>query len=132
MYRLASGKTRTNTQITTLRKPDGSLTSDTKETLRLMLEYFTSEDNDLDDNNHHKHVRELTDKQPNTSDDREFTREEIGRVIEGMSNKKAPGKDGIRAEIYKLTFKMFPKSITAMYNGCLKTEYSRRDGRRPK
>jgi len=61
VYRLASGKKRTNTQITTLRKPDGSLTSDTKETLRLMLEYFTPEDNDLDDNNHHKHVRELTD-----------------------------------------------------------------------
>ena len=88
MYRLASGKKRTNTQITTLRKPDGSLTSDTKETLRLMLEYFTPEDNDLDDNNHHKHVRELTDKQPNTPDDGEFTREEIARMIEGMNNKK--------------------------------------------
>ena len=100
MYRLASGKKRTNTQVTTLRKPDGSLTSDTKETLRLMLEYFTSEDNDLDDNNHHKHIRELTDKQSNTPDDREFTREENGSVIEGMNNKKAPGEDGLTAEIY--------------------------------
>ena len=109
MYRLASGKKRTNTQITSLRKPDGSLTRDTKETLRLMLEYFTPEYNDLDDNNHHKHIRELTDKQPNTPDDREFTREEIGRLIEGMNNKKAQGEDGITAEIYKLTFKIFPK-----------------------
>jgi len=41
-------------------------------------------------------------------------------VIEGMNNEKAPGEDGITAEIYKLTFKIFPKSITAMYNGCLK------------
>ena len=119
VYRLASGKKRTNTQVTTLRKPDGSLTSDTKETLRLMLEYFAPEDNDLD-NNHHKHIRELTDKHPNTPDDREFTREDIGRVIEEMNNKKAPREDGIRAEIYKLTFKIFPKSITAMYNVCLK------------
>ena len=31
VYRLASGKKRTNTEITTLRKPDGSLTSDTTE-----------------------------------------------------------------------------------------------------
>ena len=49
MYRLASGKKRTNTQITTLRKPDGSQTSERKETLILMLEYFTPEDSDLDE-----------------------------------------------------------------------------------
>ena len=120
MYRLAPGKKGTNTQMKTLRKPDGSLTSDTKETLRLMLEYFTPEDNDLDDNNYHKHFRELTDIQPNTPDDREFTREEIGRVTEEMSNKKAPGENGITAEIYKLTFKIFKKIIIPMYDGCLK------------
>ena len=34
--------------------------------------------------------------------------------------KKAPGEDGITAEIFKQTFKILPKSITAMYNGCLK------------
>jgi len=43
VYRLAAGTMRTNTQIT-LRKPEGSLTRDTKETLRYMLEYFTPED----------------------------------------------------------------------------------------
>jgi hypothetical protein len=37
-----------------------------------------------------------------------------------MNKKKAPGEDGITAEIYKLTFKIFPKSITAMHNSCLK------------
>jgi hypothetical protein len=41
-------------------------------------------------------------------------------VIEGMNNKKAPGEDGITAEIYKLTFNLFPKSITALYNSCLR------------
>ena len=81
-----------------------------------MLEYFTPEDNDLDDNNHQNHIRKLTDEQPNKPDGREFTREEIGRVIEGMNNKKAPGKDGKTAEIYKQSYKIFPKSITAMYN----------------
>ena len=58
VYRLAAGKKKTNTHITTLRKPDGSLTKDTKETLRLMLEYFTPEDNTLEDNNCHKQVRD--------------------------------------------------------------------------
>jgi len=37
-----------------------------------MLEYFTPEDNDLEDTYHHKHIRELTYKQPNTPDDREI------------------------------------------------------------
>ena len=110
---------RTNTQITTLGKPDGSLTKDTKETLRHMLEYFTPEDNELEDNNHHKQFRDTTARPPNIPDDREFTREEIRKVIEGM-NKMAPGEDGITAEIYKLTLNIFPKSITALYNGCLK------------
>ena len=81
VYRLATGKKKTNTQLTTLRKPDGSITRDTEDTLRLILEYFTPEDNELEDNNQHKQVRELTDQQPNTPDDREFTREEIRRVI---------------------------------------------------
>jgi len=79
-----------------------------------MLEYFTPEDNDLDNDIHHKYIKEITDKQPNTTDDSEFTREEIGSVIEGMSIEKASGKDGKKAEIYKLTFKIFPRSITAM------------------
>ena len=120
VYRLAAGKKKNNIQITTLRKPDGSLTKDTKETLRFMLEYFTPEDNVLEDDNYHKQVRDKTTRPPNTPDDCEFTIDEIRRVIEGLDNKKAPGEDGITAEIFKQTFKILPKSITAMYNGCLK------------
>ena len=101
VYRLAAGKKKTNTQITTLRKPDGSLTKDTKETLSLMLEYFIPGDNALEDNNYHKQVRDITNRPINRPDDCEFTREEIGRVTESMNNKKAPGEDGITAEIHK-------------------------------
>jgi tRNA(Ile)-lysidine synthase TilS/MesJ len=54
-----------------------------------MLEYFTPEDNELEDNNHHKQVRDITARPPNTPDDRKFTREEIRKVVEGM-NKRRP------------------------------------------
>ena len=37
-----------------------------------------------------------------------------------MDNKKAPGEDGIIGDIYNYTFKILPKSITVMYNGCLR------------
>jgi hypothetical protein len=84
-----------------------------------MLEYFTPEANELEDNDHHRQVRDITARPPNTKDDWEFTREEIRKVTEGM-NKKSPGEFGITAEIYKLTFKIFPKSITALHNSCLK------------
>jgi len=43
----------------------------------------------------------------------------IEGVMEEMNNKMYPVKDGIKAEIYKLNFKIFPKSIKAMYNGYL-------------
>jgi hypothetical protein len=85
-----------------------------------MLEHFTPEDNELEDINYHKQVTAITTRLINTPDDSEFTREGIRRVIEGMDTKKALGEDGITAEIYKQTFKILPKSITAMYNGCLK------------
>jgi thiamine pyrophosphate-dependent acetolactate synthase large subunit-like protein len=94
VYNLAEGKKNTSTQITTLRKPDGSLTGDTKETLRLMLDYFTPEDNERDDNDYHKKVRAQAQQPTTTADDREFTIEEIRYAIESM-DKKAPGEDGI-------------------------------------
>jgi hypothetical protein len=36
-----------------------------------------------------------------------------------MGNKKAPGEDGITGEIYKSTFQIFLRYITALYNRCL-------------
>ena len=36
---------------------------------------------------------------------------------EGMNKKKATCEEGITVEIYKLTFKIFPKSITAFITG---------------
>jgi hypothetical protein len=36
-----------------------------------------------------------------------------------LGNKKARGENGITGEIYKNAFEIFPRYITAMYNGCL-------------
>jgi hypothetical protein len=70
--------------ITTLQKPDGTKTKSTEETLRLILDQLTSDDNPQDDTYHHKTVRKQTEQPLNTPNDKEFTQEEVGQVIEGL------------------------------------------------
>jgi ribonuclease HI len=120
VYKLAAGKTRTKTQITTLRKPDGSLTEDMRETLQLMMEHFTPEDKEEDDTDYHKLARAQAREPSNTADDKDFTVEETRNAVASMNKKKAPGEDGITGEVYKSAFEILPRYITAMYNGCLR------------
>ena len=91
MYKLAAGKRRNNTQITTPRKPDGSLTEDLRETLQLMLEYFTPVDKEDDDAKHHKLATAQTLEPADTEDDKDFTVEETRKVVARMNKRKAPG-----------------------------------------
>jgi len=120
VYKLAAGKRRNNTQITTLRKPDGSLTEDLRETLQLMLEHFTPDDKEEDDTELHKQARAQALEPADTDDDIDFTVDETRNVVASLDKKKAPGEDGITGEVYKSAFEVFPRYITAMYNGCLR------------
>ena len=120
IYRLAAGKRKSTAQITTLRKPDGSLTADLHETIKHTLEYFVPDDNQADDSDFHKQARTLSQHPIDTDDDKEFTVEEIRNAVASMGDKKAPGEDVVTAEIYKSTFEIFPNYVTALYNGCLR------------
>ena len=91
-----------------------------EETVKLMLEHFTPEDNVQDDSEFHKQIRAQSQGTVNTPDDREFNLPEIRNAVENVNNKKAPGEDGITGEIFKQAFETLPKYITAMYNGCLR------------
>jgi hypothetical protein len=120
VYKLAAGKRRNITQITTLRKPDGSLTEDLKETLQLMLEHFTPEDKEEDDTELHKLARAQAFEPPDTEDDKDFTIAESRNTVTSMNKKKAPGEDGITGKVFKSAFEIFPRYITAIYNCCLR------------
>jgi hypothetical protein len=106
VYKLAAGKRRNNTQITTLRKPDGSLTEDLRETLQFMLEHFTPDDKEEDDTELHKLARAQALEPADTDDDIDFTVEETRNAVAGMDKKKAPGEDGITGEVYKSAFEI--------------------------
>jgi hypothetical protein len=91
VYKLAAGKRRNNTQITTLRKPDGSLTEELRETLQLMLEYFTPVDKEEDESEHHKLAR------PKLSNLQEYHKlshdcDGIGRGRSGSRRNRSPSK----------------------------------------
>ena len=50
MYRLAEENMKQAAQLTKLRKPDGTLTTNLHETLTHLIRYFTPHDNQNDDN----------------------------------------------------------------------------------
>jgi len=54
VYKLASNKTKRSQTMTTLQKPDGSLTSDLNETLKVMIDHLSPNDKQSDDTDHHK------------------------------------------------------------------------------
>jgi len=73
VYKLAADKRRYYSLFTSLRKPDGSPTTDMEETVKLMLEHFTPEYNVQDDSEFHKQIRAQSQGTVNTPDYRDFT-----------------------------------------------------------
>jgi hypothetical protein len=68
--RLVADKRKSTTLITTLSKPDGTLTEDLQETHKHMLEHFSPEDNQHDDSDLHKQTRTPSMEPIYTEDDR--------------------------------------------------------------
>jgi hypothetical protein len=68
-----------------------------KETVKLMLEHFTPEDNEQDDNEFHKQIRAQAEGTVNTPDDREFTLAEIRNVTETLHRHQCSTRNPNRA-----------------------------------
>ena len=120
VYKLVTGKRRNNTQIKILRKPDGSLSEHFRETLQLMLQYFTPVDKEEYNTGHHKLARAQTFVPADAEEDEDFNVEETREAVASMNKRKAPGEFGITGEVIKSTFDYIPQYIPALYNGCLR------------
>jgi hypothetical protein len=120
VYELATGKIKSSNPLSTLRKPDGTVTTDTAETMHFIKDSFAPEDDEETDNEYHKLIRAQT-KTPITADGKLFAPTEIRDAINGMNKNKAPGEDGITSDILQRAFNLLPKFTTAMYNGCFRT-----------
>jgi len=92
-YKIAAGSRKQAAQITTLRKQDGTLTTNLHKTLMHMLQNFTPEDNQNDDTEYHKQLRAQTHESIDTANGKEFTVQEIKNAVASMGNKKASGEE---------------------------------------
>jgi hypothetical protein len=119
VYKIAVGKTKEAGKMTTINKPGGTETTSLHETISEILDYLYKEDTG-DEQPHHKTIRKAVEEPLSTEDDVEFTPGEIKHTIDSFSQKKAPGIDGITGGIYQCMFNMIPRTITSMYNQCLK------------
>jgi len=95
VYKQATGKVRTNRIMTTLRKPDGIVTSSILETMNTMLDHLITDDGE-EENQNHKNIRKMIEEPIYTRDDAEYTQGEIKQTIESFNRKKATGMEGLQ------------------------------------
>ena len=74
-YKLALGKTQNTLTLTTLKKSDGFITTNIRETIQYMLHTLIPED-DEKDNKHLKEIIRLINELHRNKDDRPFTQNE--------------------------------------------------------
>jgi Reverse transcriptase (RNA-dependent DNA polymerase). len=117
VYKLASNKAKRSQSLSTLQKPDRSLTADINETVTYMLDYLISKD-DKDDSEYHNTIGSLAERPIQTADDTEYTSEEIRMAVDAINSKKAPGEDGITSDIFQRAYKQFSYLINN--NECLR------------
>ena len=92
IYKTIADKTKRATYTSTLRQQDESLSKDLHTTLTLMLQKFAPEDNQDDDNDNHRQIRNLIGEPMDTEDDVEFTEQEVTNAIQDMRKKGPRGR----------------------------------------
>jgi hypothetical protein len=106
--------------MTALQRPDGSLTTDLKETMKVMLDHVIPKDELLDDTDCHTRVRDQRKEPILTAEDRDYSPAELKNATEELHHKQAPGEDGITGDIYQRAYKQFPICINTLYSECLR------------
>ena len=120
VYRYRAGKIRNKLILTTLKTGNNNYTTDMRSTINQMIEHFVPEDSEDGDDAHHKRVRHQASAPLHTTNDEEFTREEVQAALEMFDPRKAPGEDALSSEILLHVFRSFLTVFTEIYNECLR------------
>lgn len=107
VYRICRKKS--SRDINSIRRPDGTMTTTWTETAQTLLDAF------------HPGQRETIEQQPHADTDAadEITIDEISAAAERMNKRRAPGLDGVRADIVRNVIAAAPNLVTALFNKCL-------------
>lgn len=123
-YKLVSQKIRCPTVFSTMRiAGDGdNYTKNWRESAEILLQSLLPDDDVQEDSREQRSTRqEMTEVRPaNTRISAPFTMEEVDNVIQRMKKNKAPGPDGIKAEILQALSEQITPKLTDLFNVCLK------------
>lgn len=122
VYKIVRGKLSPPLMLTTLRKDDGTYTSDERETLEFFLERMLPDDQvDLND----PEERRLRENMTTFGEDVEkyFTMGELDSAVKRIKNKKAPGPDGLKGEVIKAIFPVIKEVFLRILNEVWRSGY---------
>lgn len=122
VYKIAKNSLK-QTQITELIGNGGSIISDRKQITNNIMETLFPNDTPEVDTNWHKWMRLYVKTAPNTDNDIYFTTEEVRHVEDCQNKSKAPGGDGITADIVQQINNIRPTFLTTIFNKCLKLSH---------
>lgn len=122
-YKLLNNKLKNEKPIPNFKKSDGTYTQTHEESLQYALHHMFPEDDISTDTAYHQYVRRQTATTPDTSDDKDFTQNELNEVINNLSANKASGWDQINDIIVKAIHRQKPRLLLKLYNKCLNCGY---------
>ncbi|GBN95192.1 Retrovirus-related Pol polyprotein from type-1 retrotransposable element R1, partial [Araneus ventricosus] len=106
-------------QLSALRKENGDLTTNTKDTIQHLLDFHFPQDQGPDSLQHAK-IREDSQLLPSTPP---FSAPEIEVSIKNINSKKAPGPDGFYGDVIKEAYSSNKLFIHNLFNSCLSAGY---------
>ncbi|XP_072400410.1 uncharacterized protein [Diabrotica undecimpunctata] len=114
-YKIIKKKEDSNSTLNTIRKPDGTYTTNRDDTIKYLHTKYFPPDSENDDNETHRALREK-EYTHDTENDTKFTQQEIHNTIRDMKNKKATATDGLSKELIELIHNTKPELLTELYN----------------
>ncbi|KAI2804022.1 hypothetical protein BLOT_008163 [Blomia tropicalis] len=110
----------------TVRRIDGTYTTDAQSTADYLLKQFLPDDLPNDDNQSYGNIRILANCYCGDNelglDDHLFSHEEIEGTVNNQNDRKSPGKDGLSANIFKTVYSIAFDVIDKLFNLCLTYE----------
>jgi len=118
-YKIVMQKIKTKGVMNTLKKEDGTFTTNWLDTMELILLKLFPDDNEDEDNEENTRIRQVTGHPPNVDENQELPLITNKKVTAAIKTNKALGPDGIKNKIYKCFSEFWKTYLTKLYNECM-------------